>query len=494
MKYPDIEKYIGKNITVFGANRSGIAVTKLLHRHGSKVVLTDSRDSDSLSDEITQLQGLPIRFFLGGHEESCIDNAELIVVSPGVPLDIPILVDAKRKHIPILGELEVSSSFCNAPMVAITGTKGKTTTTLLTAAVLKESELFSNVVVVGNIGVPLASEVSTLTSSDIAIVEASSFQLESTLRFHPIVSVVLNLSRDHLDRHGTIEAYYNAKRKICENQTASNWLVLNAADPIVLTFEKETSAKTAYFTDKEKEFNNTNIEFRNTIITRLCIKGEEKYIVVYQENQEKIVCNVKDLSLVGSHNIRNILAAVTVGSILGVPHTKIRDAIVNFKRTHPALEHAFEKVCTINGVDYINDSKATNVISTYAALESVENTINKKNNRKCIYLIIGGYDKGNDYTSLIEPVRDKVKVLILLGEHTQNIKKAFAGCVQMNQSKTLEDALECAFMQAIPGDVVLFSPANASFDMFENYKDRGDAFKSIVSSLRFKNPKTETSV
>lgn len=486
MKHSELNDFVGKNITVFGANRSGIAISRLLHELGAKVLLTDTRDSEVLSNDISQLEGMSLQFCLGGHHDSCINNAELIVVSPGVPLDIPILVEATRKNIPIVGELEVSAGLCQAPIVAITGTKGKSTTTLLTAAVLDSSRLYRNVIATGNIGIPLASNVSTLKQSDIAVVEASSFQLESTYSFRPQVSVVLNIERDHLDRHGTMDSYIKAKRKICQNQTDSDWIVLNAADSTVMTLAHKTAARKALFSDKHQNIKQLMRKFNTNVIAGMQTEKKDKYVFVRNGNQEHRICNINELPLAGSHNIRNVLATVVIGSILDVSPERIRQGLFSLDRKHEALAHAFEKVSTINGVDYINDSKATNVLATYAALESIDSTVNQKQALKRVILIIGGYDKGNDYNTLIEPIKKKVKMLVLLGEHTQNLQQVFAGCIEMSQASTMDEAVDCAYTHATPGDIVLLSPANASFDMYANYKERGGAFVCKVKSLTTK--------
>lgn len=488
LKRSNLDRFSGKRITVFGANRSGIAIAKLLCDLGASISITDTRDVDVLSDEIAQLDGMPTQFYLGGHEESCIANTELIVVSPGVPLDIPILVKAKNRNIPILGELEVSASLCEARIVAITGTKGKSTTTLLTAAILEASNLFSNVVVAGNIGVPLASKVATLTRKDVTVVEASSFQLESTVTFQPAVSVMLNFSRDHLDRHGTMESYLKAKEKICVNQTNSDWIVQNAADTTAKRFAHATAAKKAFFTDNLSNKDN-NLEILRRKLSsgagaRLRNNANNIGIYSYKDNQEHWICNTTDIPLAGTHNVRNVLASVVVGTIFGVTPANMCEAIRKFNRIHPAFEHAFEKVKVINGVDYVNDSKATNVIATYAALESVEKMTELGKDAKRVFLIIGGFDKGNDYGPLIELIRTKVKSLILLGEHTQNIQRTFAGCADMHHTATMEAAVEFAYTHATQGDIVLLSPANASFDMYTDYKERGEAFKNAVNSLK----------
>ena len=487
MKQPNLVSFTGKRITVFGANRSGIAIAQLLYDRGAIISLTDTHDKDTLSDEIAQLVDIPIQFYLGGHDEFCIGNADLIVVSPGVPLDIPILVEAKKQNIPILGELETSASLCQAHIVAITGTKGKSTTTLLTAAILAESNIFTNVIVAGNIGVPLASKVATLTKNDVAVVEASSFQLESTVTFRPEVSVVLNFSRDHLDRHNTMESYFNAKRKICANQTDSDWIVLNASDPIVKNLKHDTDAKKAYFTDSledaEMEMSLLCEKLGGTTGARLRSKANYIGIYTYKNNQEHWICNSAEIPLAGAHNVRNTLAATVVGTIFDVTPADMRTVILEFNRTHTALEHAFEKISVINGVDYINDSKATNVLATCAALESIGKPTYLIGETKRVFLIIGGFDKGNEYEPLIELVRTKVKSLVLLGEHTHNIEKTLAGYAETFHAGTMEAAVEFAYSHAVQGDIVLLSPANASFDMYTNYKERGEAYKRVVKSL-----------
>lgn len=482
-----IGTYTNKNITIFGANRSGIAITNLLHGFGCNISITDSRKKNELSDELLQLDDLDIEYFLGSHTEDCIKDSDLIVVSPGVPLDIPILEKARKEGIKILGELEVAASLCPAQIIAITGTKGKSTTTLLTATILEKSDLFKNVVVAGNIGVPLSSKITTLTQNDICVVEASSFQLESTETFCPLVSVVLNLSQDHLDRHGTMEVYFNAKSNICTNQTESEWIVLNLSDEYACRFAENTKAQKVYFSDvitKKTVSNNLNPIDVRRIGAELQITNNKK--VLYSQNQgsAEYVCSAEELPFAGAHNIRNALAAIAIGSIFGVQPSSMREALLDFTRTHPALKHAFEKVDTIKGVDYINDSKATNVIATYAALESIDIKRTDEPYSKKVILIMGGYDKGNDYSCLIDPVQNKVKCLILLGKYTHNIKTTFSDYCKIYNVSNMNQAVEIAEDISVDGDIVLLSPANASFDMYLDYKVRGEAFKKAVLDLK----------
>ena len=477
----------GKRVTVFGLNRSGVAAAKLLRLYGAVVSVTDMRSGEALSTEISTLNESselekiptansrsvntcdPYRTYFGGHPLECITDTDFIVVSPGVPLDIPILCEARTRNFPILAELEVSASLCPAPIVAITGTKGKSTTTLLTAAILKADGRFPNVCVAGNIGVPLAAEVQNLTDQDIVVVEASSFQLESTVTFHPKVSVVLNLSRDHLDRHGTMSAYREAKQKISDNQTAADWIVLNDSDTSVKDFAASTAAKAVYFTDKGIP---EDLSFSGTF-------RDGSGIFAQQNGTRERICELADIPLPGAHNMQNVLAAIAVGRIFGVEVGKIRKALLCFDRSHPALSHAFELLRTLDGIRFINDSKATNVAAVKAALESLVDSQ--------VVLIMGGYDKGNDYTPLCEIVQTRVKGAVMLGEHTQQIEKTLVGATDIMKAGTMAEAVQIAYKYAVSGDVVLLSPANASFDMYTDYKARGADFKAAVDALQVRH-------
>ena len=463
--------FAGKQISVFGLHRSGVAVAKLLDDLGAKVLVTDPKSPDELQADIDVLKDRDIDFILGGHDQRCIEKADLVVLSPGVPLDIPILQEARSADIPITGELEVAASLCAAPMVAITGTKGKSTTTILTTELLKRGN-FRRVYAVGNIGVPLSSEVQGLTAEDLVIIEASSFQLETTTKFRPVVSVVLNLSRDHLDRHKTMAAYRAAKMKICANQTPTDWIVLNVLDKNVKSFAEGTQAKAIHFAD--------------TATVEMGTYVEDSQIFAKWDGESHWICGVEDSPLPGRHNIQNVLAAVAVGQIFGISPDVMRSAICSFSPAeHPPLEHAFEPVNTINGIRFINDSKATNVAAVKAALESLSDPI---------LLIMGGYDKGNNYQPLIECVRSKVKGLILLGSHTGIIRNALAAHVVTRDAGTMSDAVELAYSHAAPGDIVLLSPANASFDMFTDYKARGQAFREAVNHLESTEPTSKSDI
>lgn len=455
--------FSGKQIAVLGLQRSGVAVAKLLDDLGANVRVTDRKSDKELQSSVEALKNRSIEFILGRHDTRSIDQVDTVVVSPGVPLDIPILKRARSNGIPIVGELEVAASVCPAPIVAVTGTKGKTTTTVLTASILKDGN-FRNVCVAGNIGIPLSSKVQDLTSEDLVVVETSSFQLETTTTFRPMVSVILNLSRDHLDQHRTMEAYRNAKLMICANQTAEDWIVLNAEDPAIAAFASETQAKPVYFTTESAP-------------AGLGTFVRNDGVFAHWGGESKRVLTKRDIPLAGDHNLRNVLAAVAVGKILGITHNQMQSTIRRFSPAdYPVLEHAFEMVNTINGVQFINDSKATNVAAVIAALESISNPI---------LLIMGGYDKGNDYAPLIQPIKSKVKGLILLGSHTQIIRNAFSSQVVIWDAATMDEAVKIAYTHAAPGDVVLLSPANASFDMYVDYKARGQAYREAVNQLEY---------
>ena len=463
--------FADKQISVFGLHRSGVAVAKLLDDLGAKVLVTDPKSSAELQADIDALKDRDIDFVLGRHDQRCIEEADLIVLSPGVPLDIPILQEARSADIPITGELEVAASLCAAPMVAITGTKGKSTTTILTAALLKRGN-FRRVCTAGNIGVPLSSEVQDLTAEDLVVIEASSFQLETTATFRPMVSIVLNLSRDHLDRHKTMAAYRAAKLKICANQTPTDWIVLNALDEDVLSFADETRAKAVFFTDTAAVEQGTYVK--------------DNQIFAKWDSKSHWICDASDSPLPGRHNLQNVLAATAVGQIFGISPDMMRSAICDFSPAeYPPLEHAFEPVKTINGIRFINDSKATNVAAVKAALESLSDPI---------LLIMGGYDKGNNYQPLVECVQSRVKELILLGSHTRIIRNALAAHVVTRDAGTMSDAVKLAYSHAVPGDIVLLSPANASFDMYTDYKARGQAFREAVNHLESTEPISKSDI
>ena len=468
----------GQQVSVFGLGRSGVAVTKLLIRLGANILGTDNRPADVLQPIVDNLNDFALSkeatvdFILGGHNDNCINKADLIIVSPGVAVNqLPILRRAIEKGIPILSELEVASLVCLAPIIAITGTKGKTTTAILTAEILKKGN-FRRVCLAGNIGQPLSSFALGLTSEDVVVTEVSSFQLEMTHRFRPAISAILNLSPDHLDRHGSFALYQQAKNKIYANQTRDDWSILNADDPYTdsLVSSKRINARTILF---------SLTDHRND---RIRAYQQDGIIYLKDHNSRKFVAEYASTNLQGQHNLANILASVNIGKICGVSIQSIRQSLQVFDAsTHLPLQHAFQQVSSINRIRFIDDSKATNVAATKAALESVPSI------QKHTILIMGGYDKGNDYSPLVQLIKLRVKVLILLGENTEIIRNVLSQHVVTVDVRTMDSAVQKAYKYARPGDIILLSPANASFDMFSDYKARGQAFQTAINNLKNTN-------
>jgi UDP-N-acetylmuramoylalanine--D-glutamate ligase len=394
----------------------------------------------------------------GGHGERTFRGQDLIVVSPGVPMDAPLLVQAQSMGEMVIGEIELAAQFLPGPIVAITGSNGKTTTTTLTGEILTAGGLAT--LVGGNIGTPAISLAERARPETAIVLEVSSFQLETIQTFRPKIAVVLNVTPDHLDRHRTFEAYVNAKARIFENQTDSDFAVLNADDPTCVTMAERTKARPFWFS-RLKEVKqgawvrDGNILFRD---------GERQHEVM----------QTSEIPLKGAHNLENVLAAVCAGALMGCSPEKIRQAVREFK----AVEHRLEYVATIRGVDYYNDSKATNVDATIKALEAFPANI---------HLILGGKDKGSDYSLLNELLRQRVKRVYTIGAAAEKIESqivsAKSGGVEIVRAETLENALRKANAVAVAGDVVLLAPACASFDQFKSYEHRGQVFKEIVRGL-----------
>lgn len=434
--------------------RSGVACAKLLNKLGAQVFITDTKPSHLLASEIAQLAELGVDFETGGHTLKAVTNKDYLVISPGVPLDIPILKEAQNGGIPIFSEIEVAFWLTDAKIVGITGSNGKTTTTTLVGEILKEDKRECEIG--GNIGIPFSDLVEKISKEGVIVLELSSFQLERIEEFKPYVSVVLNITPDHLDRYPDLKSYMDAKLRIFENQTDSDFAVLNADDKNSMELALYSSSKKIFFsTQKELELG----AFVKNGMLLFKINGKE----------EKII-ETKDIRIRGPHNLSNASAACAICAILGVSPLSMREALKRFK----GVEHRLEEVSTISGVKFVNDSKATNVDAVWYALQSVE---------KPIILIAGGKDKGGDFTKLRELVQNKVKTLILIGEAKDKIHDVLGDLVSTLYSDSLEEAVELGFKKAEAGDTVLLSPACASFDMFKDYEHRGEVFKSSVRSL-----------
>src|SRR3954468_6485617 len=444
----------GKRVLVVGLGRSGVASALFLQSQGARVTVSDAKSEDQLRDQIPTLLDAGIAVETGTHGERTFRNQDLIVVSPGVPVDAEPLVQARALGQPVIGEIELASQFLSGPIVAITGSNGKTTTTTLVGEIIAASGF--KTLVGGNIGTAAISLAEQATADTIIVLEVSSFQLETIRAFRPKVAVVLNVTPDHLDRHRTFAAYVDAKARIFENQQADDFAVLNADDPTCVELAGRTRAQVFWFSHEHEVESGSFVR--------------DGQIVFRGNGLAQTVLAVPEIPLKGSHNLENVLAAVCAGALMGCALEKIRNAIVNFK----AVEHRLEYVATIGGVEYYNDSKATNVDATMKALQSFPANI---------HLILGGKDKGSDYTMLNDLLRERVKSVYTIGAAAEKIQSHIKGTTQIVSSGTIEAAVKQASSIAQPGDVVLLAPACASFDQFQNYEHRGRVFKELVHQL-----------
>ncbi|MGB7599037.1 MAG: UDP-N-acetylmuramoyl-L-alanine--D-glutamate ligase [Candidatus Sulfotelmatobacter sp.] len=447
-----------KRVLVVGLGKSGVASALFLKKHGARVTVSDTKSGDDLRNEIPTLLDHGITVETGGHGERTFRGQDLIVVSPGVPVDAPPLVQARALGEMVIGEIELAAQFLPVPIVAITGSNGKTTTTTLTGDILAAAGFPT--LVGGNIGTPAISLAERAKPESVIVLEVSSFQLETIRTFHPKVAVVLNVTPDHLDRHRTLEAYVDAKARIFENQTSEDFAVLNADDPTCVSMAGRTRAQVFWFSRQKEVKQGASV--RDGAIMFRDGSGPEKTV------QREIMLAL-EIPLEGAHNLENVLAAVCAGMLMGCPPEKIRQAVLDFK----AVEHRLEFVATIRGVDYYNDSKATNVGATIKALESFPANI---------HLILGGKDKGSDYSVLNDLLRQRVKRVYTIGAAAAKIESQIKN-VEVIHAETLENAIRKANAVAEPGDVVLLAPACASFDQFKNYEQRGQVFKEIVRGL-----------
>ena len=446
-----------KRVLVVGLGRSGVASALFLRSHGARVTVSDAKSEDQLRQEIPVLLDHGIAVETGRHGERTFQNQDLIVVSPGVPVDAPPLVQARALGEDVIGEIELASEFLAGPIVAITGSNGKTTTTTLVGEVLAKSG--RKTLVGGNIGTPAISLVEKATPETISVLEVSSFQLETIRTFRPKVAAVLNVTPDHLDRHRTFEAYAAAKARVFEKQQAQDFAVLNADDPNCVSMAANIKAQVFWF-NRKREVQQGAFVRQGTVHLR-------------REGAEHEVMPVAEIPLKGAHNVENVLAAICTAELLGCHRDAIRAAVREFK----AVEHRLQYVASVRGVEYYNDSKATNVDATIKALESFPGKI---------HLILGGKDKGSDYTVLNVLLRERVKFVYTIGAAAEKIQKHIAGATKIVSSGTLDNAVAHATANAQPGDIVLLAPACASFDQFQNYEHRGRVFKELVLALNSK--------
>ncbi len=442
-------------VAVVGLARSGVAAARLLQAAGARVSASDAKPLPSLSEEARGLARLGIRLVADDATGAGVAGAELVVVSPGVSLESSQLAPARRAGASIIGEIELAWRALEADTIAITGTNGKTTTTALTGALLGEQH--RPVLVAGNIGTPLAAHALTFPPDGIVVCELSSFQLETTDQFQPRVAVVLNVTPDHLDRHHTFEAYVDAKARIFGNQTAADCAVLNADDAPTRALAERTRADVLWFSRKTA--------LAHGVFVR------DGWIVAKLNGHVETICPLSEIFLRGQHNVENVLAATACALWTGLAPDAIRRGIARFR----GVPHRIEFVRDLHGVHYYNDSKGTNVASTIKALESFSESI---------VLIAGGVGKGQDFGPLAEAAGGRVRQAVLLGQDAAKIAAALGPAgIPLRFAVSIEAALHAARDAAEPGDVVLLSPACASFDMFDNFEHRGDVFRGLVRAL-----------
>jgi UDP-N-acetylmuramoylalanine--D-glutamate ligase len=443
----------GKKVLVVGLARTGIATALFCAERGARVTATEARPEAEIPETAAKLRTAGVTLELGGHRADTFAEQDLIVPSPGVPPMMPALAAARAIGVPVWSEIELAWRFLRGRLICITGSNGKTTTTSLIGHILERAGF--PVQIAGNIGTPLISRVDLSSDAGFTVVEASSFQLEIISAFRPDIAVLLNVTPDHLDRHGSIMAYGAAKARMFANQTEQDAAVLNA-DDVVAPRYAPTGPRVFWFS-------------RMTRVASGCyVRGEE--IVFRYDGVESVLLEHKDIGLRGNHNIENVLAAATAAKLAGVEPGAIAEGV----RSFAGVEHRIEYVATISGVDYYNDSKATNVDATLKALDAFPGNV---------LVILGGKDKGSDYRILRQALRGHARMALLIGSAADKIEADLAGVIPVERAETLPRAVDIASQRAQAGDTVLLAPACASFDQFENYEQRGRVFKQLVHEL-----------
>ena len=447
----------GKKVLVVGLGKSGLAAALFLRHRGAQVTVSDVRSAEALAKDIPALLDEGIMVEAGGHGLLTFRRQDLIVVSPGVPLDTPELEQVKSFGLPVIGELELAARFIKGRTLAITGSNGKTTTTALLGEILKEAGIPT--LVGGNIGVPVVGLIDQSTDETWSVLEVSSFQLESTIQFHPSIAVILNITPDHLDRHGSFENYARAKERIFAAQDADDFVVLNADNMRAAEAATRSDAKVYWFSVEHSVPQGAWLE-----------AGHLVYRPAPDVPAEDVML-LSGIPLKGTHNVENVLAALCAARLAGAPAEAIRKAIESFQ----AVEHRLEFVARVNGVEFYNDSKATNVDATAKAVASFDSGI---------HLILGGKDKGSDYLQLAALLRARVRAVYTIGSAAAKIESQLRGVVTILSCQTLDNAVSAAASAARPGEVVLLAPACSSYDQFEDYEHRGRVFKQLVAERR----------
>lgn len=452
-------KFTNKKVLVVGTGKSGVAAVRLLNKSGAEVIVLEGNTSFSTEEIISRFpKDAEFDLIIGELPEQKMNNIDFVILSPGVPTDLPFVVKLQEKNIPVWGEIELAYLCGAGKLFAITGTNGKTTTTALTGEIMKT--YFKDVYVVGNIGYPYTEHAAQMTEKSVTVAEVSSFQLETINKFHPQISAILNITPDHLNRHHTMECYVEAKARIAKNQNKDEICVLNYEDEYLKKIAKDIPAKIFWFSSEHE------------LKEGIWLDGEKIMYCDGEEQEPVMVCTIHDMKLLGKHNYENVMAAVAIAMHAGVPIDCIRKGVKEFN----AVEHRIEYVREVNGVKYYNDSKGTNPDAAIKAVEAmVRPTI----------VIGGGYDKDSSYDEWIASFGDKVKALVLLGQTKDKIAAAAkkAGFANIIMTESLEEAVKVSSEQAKSGDAVLLSPACASWGMFKNFEERGDLFKQYVNSL-----------
>ncbi len=449
--------FSNKRFLVVGAGKSGVAAAGLLKSKGISFCLYDGNDKLAASEvREKNPEFSDCDMYFGELTDEVVKSTDIVVLSPGVPTDLPFVDKLRENGCEIWGEIELAYRFSAGKIVAITGTNGKTTTTTLVGEIMKA--YFDDVRVVGNIGIPYTKEAATMTDKTVTVAEISSFQLETAIEFHPNVSAILNITPDHLNRHHTMENYIACKESIVKNQTVDESVVLNYEDAILREFGRTLKNNVIYFSSKQRPVNG------------YYLKGED--IMKISGDEDVFLLNVNDMNLLGNHNYENVMAAIAMAESMGVPMQIILDTVKSFR----AVEHRIEFVCEKDGVAYYNDSKGTNPDAAIQGIRAM---------RRPTFLIGGGYDKQSEYDEWIESFGGKVKKLVLIGQTREKIKECANrhGFYDVELFDTFEDAINYCHDNAKEGDAVLLSPACASWGMFDNYEERGRIFKELVRNM-----------
>lgn len=451
--------YENKKVLVVGMARSGIAAAQLLRANGALVTINDSKTEEELGEALSVLEGLQLERRLGCPAEGLLEGQDVLVISPGISINAPFVRKAREMGIYVTGELELAWQLSRGTLVAVTGTNGKTTTVSLLGEIFRNAGRVTHVV--GNIGYPFSLAAMVSRKEDVHVCEVSSFQMETADTFHPHVALLTNITEDHLNRHGTMEVYTEMKMRIFRRQTPEDWAVFNADDPALEGLEKQVRSRVLKFSRKK------------TVREGAFVRDGE--VIIRIGGEEKTVCRTEEIRIPGPHNLENALGAVCCAAVMKVPVPVIRHSL----RTFPGVEHRIESVRILDGVEYFNDSKGTNVDSTLKAVETMT---------RPTVLILGGYDKKVSFDALSREImekRDIIRETVLIGETAGKIEESLraAGYQQILRADSLRDAVMTCRQIAEDGWNVLLSPACASFDMFKDYEERGRAFKRIVREL-----------